>query len=131
MWGRQGVGTGVAWNVGAGVLVSCDHVGDNIHVVGPKEVTVSLRCWWTSRMTGRCTRSGRKAQSAESAICIRCPMDDIDNSLSHIHSSIKKNHFHNDWLPKSSLDLLKISSRIRRHELSSELQFLLRPNMVT
>ena len=28
--GRQGGGTGVAWNVGAGVLVSCDHVGDNI-----------------------------------------------------------------------------------------------------
>ena len=30
MWGRQGGGTGVAWNVGAGVLVSCDLVGDNI-----------------------------------------------------------------------------------------------------
>ena len=30
MWGRQGGGTGVAWNVGYGVLVSCDHVGDNI-----------------------------------------------------------------------------------------------------
>ena len=28
--GRQGSGTGVAWNVGAGVLVSCDHIGDNI-----------------------------------------------------------------------------------------------------
>ena len=31
--GRQGgglPGTGVAWNIGAGVLVSCDHVGDNI-----------------------------------------------------------------------------------------------------
>ena len=23
-------GTGVAWNIGAGVLVSCDHVGNNI-----------------------------------------------------------------------------------------------------
>ena len=28
--GRQGGGTGVARNIGAGVLVSCDHVGDNI-----------------------------------------------------------------------------------------------------
>ena len=31
--GRQGgglPGTGVAWNIGDGVLVSCDHVGDNI-----------------------------------------------------------------------------------------------------
>ena len=28
--GRQGGGTGVAQNIGAGVLVSCDHVGDNI-----------------------------------------------------------------------------------------------------
>ena len=28
--GRQGGGTGVARNVVAGVLVSCDHVGDNI-----------------------------------------------------------------------------------------------------
>ena len=28
--GRQGDGTGVARNIGAGVLVSCDHVGDNI-----------------------------------------------------------------------------------------------------
>ena len=26
----QGGGTGVAWDIGAGVLVSCDHVGDNI-----------------------------------------------------------------------------------------------------
>ena len=32
--GRQGGGTGVAWDIGAGVLVSCDHVGD-IYVVGP------------------------------------------------------------------------------------------------
>ena len=35
--GRQGGGVpgiGVAWNIGAGVLVSCDHVGDNIYVVG-------------------------------------------------------------------------------------------------
>ena len=30
MWGGQGSGRGVAWNVGTGVLVSCDHVGDNI-----------------------------------------------------------------------------------------------------
>ena len=28
--GRQGGGTGAARNIGAGVLVSCDHVGDNI-----------------------------------------------------------------------------------------------------
>ena len=28
--GRQGGGTGVARNIGAGVLVSCNHVGDNI-----------------------------------------------------------------------------------------------------
>ena len=28
--GRQGGGTGVARNIGPGVLVSCDHVGDNI-----------------------------------------------------------------------------------------------------
>ena len=28
--GRQGGGTGVAQNIGAGVLVSCDHVDDNI-----------------------------------------------------------------------------------------------------
>ena len=30
MWGRQGDSTGIARNIGAGVLVSCDHVGDNI-----------------------------------------------------------------------------------------------------
>ena len=28
--GRQGGGTGAARNIGAGVLVSCVHVGDNI-----------------------------------------------------------------------------------------------------
>ena len=28
--GRQGGGTGAARNIGVGVLVSCDHVGDNI-----------------------------------------------------------------------------------------------------
>ena len=28
--GRQDGGTGVAWDISAGVLVSCDHVGDNI-----------------------------------------------------------------------------------------------------
>ena len=28
--GRQGGGTGFAWDIGAGVLVSCHHVGDNI-----------------------------------------------------------------------------------------------------
>ena len=28
--GRQGGGTGAAQNIGAGVLVSCDHVDDNI-----------------------------------------------------------------------------------------------------
>ena len=28
--GWQGGGTGDAWNIGAGVLVICDHVGDNI-----------------------------------------------------------------------------------------------------
>ena len=28
--GRQDGGTGVAWDIGAGVLVSFDHVGDNI-----------------------------------------------------------------------------------------------------
>ena len=28
--GRQGGGTGVARNIVAGALVSCDHVGDNI-----------------------------------------------------------------------------------------------------
>ena len=33
--GRQGGGTGVARNIGDGVLVSCDHVGDDIYVVGP------------------------------------------------------------------------------------------------
>ena len=33
--GRQGEGTGVAWDIEAGVQVSCDHVGDNIYVVGP------------------------------------------------------------------------------------------------
>ena len=33
--GRQGGGTGVARNIGAGVLVSCNHVGNNIYVVGP------------------------------------------------------------------------------------------------
>ena len=34
--GRQVGGTGVARNIGAGVLLSCDHVGDNI-------------CCWTIR----------------------------------------------------------------------------------
>ena len=28
--GQQGGGTGVARNIGAGVLVSCDHVGNNL-----------------------------------------------------------------------------------------------------
>ena len=28
--GRQGGGKGAAWNIGAGVLVSCNHIGDNI-----------------------------------------------------------------------------------------------------
>ena len=42
MWGRQGGGTGVAWNVGAGVLVSCDHVGDNICSWTIEEVTVVI-----------------------------------------------------------------------------------------
>ena len=27
------MGTGVARNIGAGVLVSCNHVGDNIYIV--------------------------------------------------------------------------------------------------
>ena len=60
MWGRQGGGTGVAWNVGAGVLVSCDLVGDNIWSWTIGEVTFfiemvvdewddrveeSLQCW--------------------------------------------------------------------------------------
>ena len=33
--GRQGGGTGVARNIGAGVMVICNHVGDNIYVVEP------------------------------------------------------------------------------------------------
>ena len=37
--GRQGGGTGVAWDIGAGVLVSCDNVGDNI-------------CCWTIALGG-------------------------------------------------------------------------------
>ena len=42
MWGRQGSGTGVAWNVGAGVLVSCDHVGNKICSWTIGEVTVVI-----------------------------------------------------------------------------------------
>ena len=45
MWGQQGGGTGAAWNVGDGVLVSCDHVGDNICSWTIGEVTVVMR-WW-------------------------------------------------------------------------------------
>ena len=41
--GRQGGGTGVARNIGAGVLVSCDHVGDNIYMLLEHwEVTVVI-----------------------------------------------------------------------------------------
>ena len=40
--GRQGGGTGVARNIGAGVLVSCDHVGDNKCMLEHWEVTVVI-----------------------------------------------------------------------------------------
>ena len=42
MCGQQGGGTGAAWNVGDGVLVSCDHVGDNICSWTIGEVTVVI-----------------------------------------------------------------------------------------
>ena len=42
MWCRRGGGTGVAWNVGAGLLVSCDHVGDNLCSWTIGEVTVEM-----------------------------------------------------------------------------------------
>ena len=42
--GWQGGDTGVAWNVGAGVLVSCDHVGDNIcsWTIGEETVFIEM-----------------------------------------------------------------------------------------
>ena len=40
--GRQGGGTGVARNIGAGVLVSCDHVGDKIGCWAIGEVMVVI-----------------------------------------------------------------------------------------
>ena len=40
--GQQGGGTGAAWNVGDGVLVSCHHVGDNICSWTIGEVTVVI-----------------------------------------------------------------------------------------
>ena len=41
--GRQG--GGAAQNIGAGMLVSCDHVGNNICSCTIGEVTVVMR-WW-------------------------------------------------------------------------------------
>ena len=38
---------------------SCDHIGNNICSCTIGEVTVVMRWWWTSRMTGRCKRSER------------------------------------------------------------------------
>ena len=42
--GRQGGGTGVAWNVGAGVLVSYDHVSDNMcsWTIGEETVFIEM-----------------------------------------------------------------------------------------
>ena len=42
MWSQQGGDTGVAWNVGAGVLVSCDHVGELYMLLGHWEVKVVI-----------------------------------------------------------------------------------------